>query len=163
MPNVSSIPDYHRERHRSPPVVSAQMDYPEEEDVIDTLPHEGEATPQYESDPESNYVGSRNYTQGRHRRSESSEDAVTWEMHSDEGMGNHSRRYHHRHGRDLEEQSSIGDGMNKYGHRKGKASDTGIIVIPRIPGVPVSSRHMGLDDPSASRPSSVIHPYVSGV
>jgi len=167
----SALPDYHRERrHISPPkpitpTVSVQMHYPEEyveDDALDTLPHEGEATPQYESDPESNYVDSST-VQGRSWMAETNGDAMTWEM-SDQGIANRSRRSRRRsrsrHRYDIEERPSIEDEMNKYGARKGKGLDTGVVVIPHIPRVPPPpSRPMSTDGSSASRPSSFIHPY----
>lgn len=149
-----------------PQTMSTETQYPEghvDDDVLDTLPDDGEATPQYESDPENSCVESTTL-QGRHWIP--TEDEMTWEMQSNGGMGTRSRRHHRRPRsrprRDIEEQSSIGDGMNKYGAQKGRSSDAGVIVIPHIPRVP-PSRPMGGDDTSLSRPSSVIHPYVSDV
>lgn len=148
--------------------MSDQSHYSEghaDDDILDNLPDEGEATPQYESDPENSCVESTTL-QVQGRSWIPTEDEMTWEMQSNRGMGSRSRRYprgpRSRHRHDIEEQSSIGDGMNKYGAQKGRNSDAGVIVIPHIPRVPPSRPMVG-DDSSLSRPSSVIHPYVSDV
>ncbi|KAF9075491.1 hypothetical protein BDP27DRAFT_1315132 [Rhodocollybia butyracea] len=142
---ASSLPEYNQD--------DAELDldaYTREQE------YEGEATPQYESDPESNFDSPTLH--GRVWVADSNNGSMTWEMQSDAPV-HPVRSHHHRHRsrsrrHETEEQTSIE--TIRAGSRKDKRPNSGVIVIPHIPRVPPPPT---AEDPSASRRSSVMHPY----
>ncbi|KAH7871932.1 hypothetical protein F5051DRAFT_395862 [Lentinula edodes] len=175
-----SLPDYHREQNMShpkptPPAVDTFHHFENPEDLaVENLSqnpeYDGEATPQYESDPESDFIDPAT-VQGRNWIADTNDDATTWEMHSNEIFRTGSVTYHRprihqsRHGRrrDIEEQPSIGNiraEINKYSTPPGSGKDpsAAVIVVPRISRVD-PTRPLVMEEPSASHSSDVVHPY----
>ncbi|GAV99308.1 hypothetical protein LENED_000753 [Lentinula edodes] len=175
-----SLPDYHREQNMShpkptPPAADTFHHFENHEDLaVENLSqnpeYDGEATPQYESDPESDFIDPAT-VQGRNWIADTNDDATTWEMHSNEIFRTGSVTYHRprihqsRHGRrrDIEEQPSIGNiraEINKYSTPPGSGKDpsAAVIVVPRISRVD-PTRPLVMEEPSASHSSDVVHPY----
>ncbi|KAJ3784031.1 hypothetical protein GGU10DRAFT_39201 [Lentinula aff. detonsa] len=180
MARAPSLPDYHREQNASPPKPATptpadafhHLDT-QAEHALESFPpeseYEGEATPQYESDPESNYIDSATM-QGVNWNADTNDDALTW---SDEDNRSrpviyHRSRHHqsrHSRGREIEERPSIGNlgtEMTKYSTRPESHKDinAAVIVVPQIPRVHLT-RALLVEDPSmsASHSSDVVHPY----
>ncbi|KAJ4471531.1 hypothetical protein J3R30DRAFT_3526248 [Lentinula aciculospora] len=181
MARAPSLPEYNLEQNMSPPnpvTPSAagsahHLETPGEhvlESYTQDTEYEGEATPQYESDQEINYIDSTTM-QGTIWTTDTNDDATTWDMHSDEDNRTrpivyHRPRHHQsRHGRrrDIVEQLSIGNlgsAINKYNTRPKSSKDpnTADMVVPQISRAH-PTRPLFVEEPSASHSSSVVHPY----
>ncbi|KAJ3966251.1 hypothetical protein EV361DRAFT_588023 [Lentinula raphanica] len=178
-----SLPDYHREHNPPPPKPATplpteafvHLETPAENTLESYLPdseYEGEATPQYESDPESNYIdspmqGATNWPATVDDDAASLSDEDHRHRHRTRPVVHHRTRHHQpRHGsrrREIEEQISIGNlrpEINKIGSRpeSGKDINAAVIFVPQMSRAQIS-RQLLVEDPSGSHSTGVVHPY----